>query len=81
MSVIYVVEQNRDAQLLNLLKVDLDPTQVVKLHSIRHFNGLPIDARTVTRVSSPTAGASSRLDRASRKISMSELDQLCQRHQ
>jgi 2-oxoglutarate ferredoxin oxidoreductase subunit alpha len=47
--VIYVVDQNRDAQLMNMLKVELDPTQVVKLHSIRHFNGLPIDARSVTR--------------------------------
>ena len=47
--VIYVVEQNRDGQLLNLLKVDLDPAQLVKLHSVRHFNGLPIDARTVTQ--------------------------------
>jgi 2-oxoglutarate ferredoxin oxidoreductase subunit alpha len=46
---IYVVEQNRDAQLMNMLKVDLDATQVVKLHSVLHFNGLPIDARTVTR--------------------------------
>jgi len=45
---IYVVEQNRDAQIFNLLKVDLDPVEVVKLHSILHFNGLPIDARTVT---------------------------------
>ena len=47
--VIYVVDQNRDAQLLNMLKVELDATQVVKLNSIRHFNGLPIDARSVTR--------------------------------
>jgi 2-oxoglutarate ferredoxin oxidoreductase subunit alpha len=46
---VYVVEQNRDAQLMNMLKVDLDPAQVVKLHSVLHFNGLPIDARTVTR--------------------------------
>jgi 2-oxoglutarate ferredoxin oxidoreductase subunit alpha len=45
---IYVVEQNRDAQLLGMLKVDLEATQVVKLHSILHFNGLPIDARFVT---------------------------------
>jgi 2-oxoglutarate/2-oxoacid ferredoxin oxidoreductase subunit alpha len=46
--IVYVVEQNRDGQLLNLLKIDLDPAQIVKLHSVRHFNGLPIDARTVT---------------------------------
>ena len=25
---IYVVEQNRDAQMLNLLKVDLDPARL-----------------------------------------------------
>jgi 2-oxoglutarate ferredoxin oxidoreductase subunit alpha len=45
---VYVVEQNRDAQMMNLLKVDLDATEVVKLQSVLHFNGLPIDARTVT---------------------------------
>jgi 2-oxoglutarate ferredoxin oxidoreductase subunit alpha len=45
---VYVVEQNRDSQLLNLLKVDLEATEVVKLHSVLHFNGLPIDARSVT---------------------------------
>src|ERR1017187_4300232 len=45
---IYVVEQNRDAQMLNLLKIDLDPVEVVKLHSVLHFNGLPIDARSIT---------------------------------
>ena len=41
---VYVVEQNRDAQMLNLLKIDLDPVQIVKLRSVLHFNGLPIDA-------------------------------------
>ena len=45
---VYVVEQNRDAQLMDLLKLDLDAPQVVKLRSVRHFNGLPIDARSVT---------------------------------
>ena len=46
---IYVVEQNRDAQLLSLLKLDLPAEQPVKLRSILHYNGLPIDARTITR--------------------------------
>jgi 2-oxoglutarate ferredoxin oxidoreductase subunit alpha len=46
--VIYVVEQNRDAQMLSLLKLDLPADQVTKLRSVRHFNGLPIDARSVT---------------------------------
>ena len=45
---IYVVEQNRDAQMLQLIKLDLAPEQVVKLRSVRHYNGLPIDARSVT---------------------------------
>ena len=45
---VYVVEQNRDAQMLSLLKLDLSTEDVVKLRSVRHFNGLPIDARFVT---------------------------------
>ncbi|MFT4111912.1 2-oxoacid:acceptor oxidoreductase subunit alpha [Silvibacterium sp.] len=45
---VYIVEQNRDAQLQSLLKLDLPATEIVKLRSIRHFNGLPIDARSVT---------------------------------
>jgi len=45
---VYVVEQNRDGQMLSLLKLDLSTEDVVKLRSVRHFNGLPIDARFVT---------------------------------
>ncbi len=45
---VYVVEQNRDAQLASLLKLDLPAEQVVKLRSILHYSGLPIDARTIT---------------------------------
>ncbi len=55
---IYVVEQNRDAQLFNLLKIDLDAAEVVKLRSVLHFNGLPIDARTITSAIAPQEGAS-----------------------
>jgi 2-oxoglutarate ferredoxin oxidoreductase subunit alpha len=54
---IYVVEQNRDAQMLNLMKVDLDAAEVVKLHSVLHFNGLPIDARSITSVIATQEGA------------------------
>jgi 2-oxoglutarate ferredoxin oxidoreductase subunit alpha len=43
-----VVEQNRDAQMLELLKMDAAPDQIVKLRSVLHYNGLPIDARSVT---------------------------------
>jgi len=45
---LYVVEQNRDAQMLSLLKLDLPAEDALKLRSVRHFNGLPIDARSVT---------------------------------
>ena len=45
---VYVVEQDRDAQLESLLKLDLPAEQVLKLRSILHYNGLPIDARTIT---------------------------------
>ena len=45
---VYVVEQNRDAQMASLLKLDLPAEQVVKLRSILHYNGLPVDARTIT---------------------------------
>ena len=45
---IYVVEQNRDAQMLSLMRLDLSPAQVTKLRSVLHYSGLPIDARSVT---------------------------------
>jgi 2-oxoglutarate ferredoxin oxidoreductase subunit alpha len=45
---IYVIEQNRDAQLLQLLKLELSPERQTKLRSVRHYNGLPIDARSIS---------------------------------
>ncbi len=45
---VYVVEQDRDGQLASLLKLDLPADQVAKLRSILHYNGLPIDARSIT---------------------------------
>src|SRR2546427_476623 len=45
---IYVIEQNRDAQLLQLMKLELTPEQQMKLRSVLHYNGLPIDARSIT---------------------------------
>jgi len=45
---VYVIEQNRDGQMLSLLKLDLPAAETIKLRSIRHFDGLPLDARTVT---------------------------------
>jgi len=45
---VYVVEQNRDAQLASLLKLDLPPELAPRLRSIAHIPGLPLDARSVT---------------------------------
>ena len=46
---IYVVEQNRDAQMLGLMRLDCVPGRVARLRSsVLHYSGLPIDARSVT---------------------------------
>jgi 2-oxoglutarate ferredoxin oxidoreductase subunit alpha len=45
---VYVVEQNRDAQMATLLKLDIKPELTPRLRSICHIHGLPIDARSVT---------------------------------
>jgi 2-oxoglutarate ferredoxin oxidoreductase subunit alpha len=45
---VYIVEQNRDAQLLQLMRLDLTPERITKLRSVLHYSGLPIDARSVT---------------------------------
>jgi 2-oxoglutarate ferredoxin oxidoreductase subunit alpha len=45
---VYVVEQNRDAQLAQLMRLELSPDRQTKLRSVLHYNGLPIDARSIT---------------------------------
>lgn len=45
---VYVIDQNRDAQLLALMRLDLDPALTAKLRSVRYYGGLPLDARTVS---------------------------------
>jgi 2-oxoglutarate ferredoxin oxidoreductase subunit alpha len=45
---VYVVDQNRDAQMLQLIKMDIAAADVVKLRSICHYNGHPLEARFVT---------------------------------
>jgi 2-oxoglutarate ferredoxin oxidoreductase subunit alpha len=45
---VYVVDQNRDAQLLGLMRLELDAGLIAKLRSVRYYGGLPLDARTVT---------------------------------
>jgi len=45
---VYVIEQNRDAQMLALMRMDLDPALTARLRSVLHYDGLPVDARSVT---------------------------------
>jgi 2-oxoglutarate ferredoxin oxidoreductase subunit alpha len=45
---LYVVEQNRDHQLLSLLLMDGEAQYAARLRSVLHYNGLPIDARSIT---------------------------------
>src|SRR5438034_4957200 len=45
---VYVVDQNRDAQLLALMRLEFDPADIARLRSVRYYGGLPLDARTVT---------------------------------
>ena len=45
---VYLVEQNRDAQMLSLLKLDIRPELITRLRSVSHIHGLPLDARSVT---------------------------------
>lgn len=45
---IYVIDQNRDGQMRDLLRLSLPPELAPRLRSIRHYDGLPIDARSIT---------------------------------
>ena len=45
---IYVIEQNRDGQMLALMRAEFDARLSARLRSIRHYSGLPIDARSVS---------------------------------
>ncbi|HSN13784.1 MAG TPA: 2-oxoacid:acceptor oxidoreductase subunit alpha [Anaeromyxobacteraceae bacterium] len=44
---VYVVEQDRDAQLLSLLRLDLPAAEGAKLRAVAHVTGMPLDARSV----------------------------------
>jgi len=59
---VYLVEQNRDAQMLGLMRLDCTPERVAKVRSVLHYNGLPIDARSVTDVIEEQEGLKVRLN-------------------
>ncbi len=45
---VYVVEQNRDAQMYSLMRLELPAEGIARLRKVLHYNGLPIDARSIT---------------------------------
>ncbi|MBI5365689.1 MAG: 2-oxoacid:acceptor oxidoreductase subunit alpha [Planctomycetes bacterium] len=45
---VYVVEQNRDGQMYDYLRLEVGGADALKLRTIRHYSGIPIDARSVT---------------------------------
>jgi 2-oxoglutarate/2-oxoacid ferredoxin oxidoreductase subunit alpha len=45
---VYVVEQNRDGQLYDLIRLGLPPDLVGRVRSIRHYDGRPIPAEVIT---------------------------------
>jgi 2-oxoglutarate/2-oxoacid ferredoxin oxidoreductase subunit alpha len=45
---VYVVEQNRDGQVFDLIRLDLPPELVERVRSIRHYNGQSIPAIAIS---------------------------------
>jgi 2-oxoglutarate ferredoxin oxidoreductase subunit alpha len=45
---VYVIEQNRDGQIYDLIRLALPPDLVKRLRSIRHYDGQPIPADAIT---------------------------------
>jgi len=44
---VYVIEQNRDAQMASLLRTEV-PERAANVRSVLHYDGLPLDAASVT---------------------------------
>jgi len=45
---VYVVDQNRDGQLCQMLKLELPAELLTRLRPVAHSTGLPLDARSLT---------------------------------
>jgi 2-oxoglutarate ferredoxin oxidoreductase subunit alpha len=46
---VYVIEQNRDGQMYDLLRLEVPVDLSARLRSIRHYDGRPIPAESITR--------------------------------
>jgi len=44
---VYIIEQNRDGQMYGILRSELPAELAARLQSIRHYNGVPIDAHAI----------------------------------
>ncbi len=44
---VYVIDQNRDGQMMDLLTLDLGCPDSAKLRSVRHYDGMPLDAQSI----------------------------------
>ena len=44
---VYVVDQNRDGQMHDILRLEAPDAHVPRLRSLRHYDGFPLDAETV----------------------------------
>jgi 2-oxoglutarate/2-oxoacid ferredoxin oxidoreductase subunit alpha len=45
---VFVVEQNRDGQVFDMIRLALPSDLIDRVHSIRHYNGQPIPAAAIT---------------------------------
>ena len=57
---IYVVEQNRDAQMAGLMHHEY-PAEAAKIRSVLHYDGMPIDARSISDELLKQEGAAERV--------------------
>ena len=46
---VYVVEQNRDGQMYDMIRLHVPPDLAGRLRSVRHYDGRPIPAEAITR--------------------------------
>jgi 2-oxoglutarate ferredoxin oxidoreductase subunit alpha len=45
---VYIVEQNRDGQMADLIRLEVEEDHAKKIRKVLHYTGLPCDARFIT---------------------------------
>jgi 2-oxoglutarate ferredoxin oxidoreductase subunit alpha len=46
---VYIVDQNRDGQIYEVIRMDIAANECFRLRSVRHYDGMPIPASTVVK--------------------------------